>query len=125
MSNTSDYTSLSDDDLFEALQHAAIREHEASEGYATDPEWREKQHRWADEEAAISEEITRRGRHLQQRYIELLNADHPSVRLSAALAVRKFAPKLALPVLEELHDSAKYGGHIAFDAGTTIRHMRK
>lgn len=125
MVDESKFASMTDDKLFEQLQDAAIQEHEASERIDTDDTWISKQHHWADILGAIHKEIARRGPGMQPRYLSLLNANHPSIRLTAALAARKFAPDLAIPVLEDLDDAAKYGGSIAMDAGTTLDAMRE
>ena len=114
------YETMSIDELFTSMQEAAINAHEA----AMNDGPVEKQHAWIDILTAVIEEIRNRGNEALQSYLPLLHASHPAVRLSAALAARKFAPSTAVPVLEELSDG-KYGGDIAMNARTTLNGMRK
>jgi len=119
MSKTN-YQSMTVDELFSVLQEAAIKAHEVY--VAGDPI--EKQHAWVDILTSAYEEIQTRGDDALQRYIPLLEAPHPAVRLSAALGAQDVALELAVPVLEDLSDG-KYGGTIGVNAGMTLDGMRK
>ncbi len=120
MMNKKNYQSMTTDELFLAMEGAAISAHEV---YITG-EPIEKQHLWIDVLTAVQEEIRARGYAAESRYIPLLAAPHPAVRLSAALAARKFAPDSAVPVLQDL-SHGKYGTDIATNAGMTLDGMRK
>jgi hypothetical protein len=110
------YAQMDVNELFAAMEVAAINEHE---GFVRGGPQRIKlQHKWADIYNEICEEIQSRGHEALQHYVPLLTAEHPRIRLAAALGLLKTAPDLAIPVLEELR-VGKYGGLIATSARMT------
>ncbi len=97
------------EDLFEALKSAAMAEYDAvgrgKEGLAA-------QALAVKVEAAIKTEIARRPGH-EARYHELLTDPHPSVRYSAALALKTADPRAALRVFREFSKTPSIGGGLS------------
>ncbi len=108
------------DELFAEFEIAAINENDL---FLTGGTHRIRlQHEWVAKLNAIKEEIKSRGDEAMRRYIPLLQASHPAVRLSAALGLRDVAPKLTATILEELI-AGHYPG-VGSDARTVLWEMR-
>jgi hypothetical protein len=115
------YQQMALDELFAEFEIAAVNENDL---FLTGGKERIKlQREWAARSGEIFDEIKSRGDEAVQRYIPFLQASHPAVRLSAALALRDVAPKLIAPVLEELV-VGHYRGTVEFEARTALWEMR-
>ncbi len=118
--NNTKYQSMSVDDLFATMEDAAVKSHDSFVSGASI----EKSNEWIEIQNAAQEEIQRRGVDAVRRYIPLLKASHPAVRLAAALGAKNIALGEAVPVLEELRQG-RYETNTAMNARMTLDGMRK
>jgi hypothetical protein len=114
------YEKMSIDELFEQLCAVNIKADEAVDAGLPI----EEQHKWMAIAHEITRELRTRGEQVRPYYLKLLKSEHPTLRLVGALHARKYAPELAVPVLEELNHG-KWGGTIGMNASMTLNGMRR
>lgn len=110
-----DYSKLTDDELFEALEAAILKTHHASQpGVPVS-----RQHKENSVWYMIGNEVDARGESVSRpRYLIMLRAEHPALRYAAALALKYSDTELVMPVLREIAN-----GRYGLSANTTIRWM--